>query len=116
MNWQTTYNPANVTISVVKSGLGRLVPAITWADPAKIVYGTVLSAAQLDAPATTPTNSSVSLAGTFSYNPPLGNSPQRREQPNPLRHLHPLRYDGLLECDRQCEDQCPASAADHNGL
>lgn len=39
-------------------------PRITWAPPRGIVYGTPLSDTQLDATA--------ALAGTFSYNPPLG--------------------------------------------
>ncbi len=39
-------------------------PAITWAAPAPIPYGTPLSATQLDASST--------VAGTFSYNPPAG--------------------------------------------
>ncbi len=37
---------------------------ITWPSPASIVYGTTLSAAQLDASANVP--------GTFTYSPPLG--------------------------------------------
>ena len=37
---------------------------ITWADPAGIVYGTALSAAQL--------NATSSVAGTFAYSPPAG--------------------------------------------
>jgi len=40
--------------------------------PASIVYGTVLSGAQLAATAASPTNLSGSLPGTFTYNPPLG--------------------------------------------
>lgn len=40
------------------------VPAITWATPAPIVYGTALSGAQLDA--TSP------VAGTFTYTPAAG--------------------------------------------
>jgi sugar lactone lactonase YvrE len=39
-------------------------PTITWTTPAAITYGTALSSAQLDATA--------SVAGGFSYNPPLG--------------------------------------------
>ncbi len=40
------------------------VPTITWATPAAIVYGTALSATQLDATA--------SVAGSFVYTPALG--------------------------------------------
>jgi uncharacterized membrane protein len=39
-------------------------PTITWANPANIVYGTALGAAQLDATANVP--------GTFTYSPPAG--------------------------------------------
>ena len=39
-------------------------PAITWATPAPITYGTALSAAQLNATST--------VAGTFTYTPPAG--------------------------------------------
>ena len=41
---------------------------ITWATPADIVYGTALSATQLNA-TTTPT-----VAGTFVYTPALATS------------------------------------------
>ena len=56
------YNPAtaNVSINVTKA-----TPAITWAAPADIVYGTALSATQLNA-TITPT-----VAGTFAYTPAL---------------------------------------------
>jgi hypothetical protein len=40
------------------------VPPITWATPARIVYGTPLSSTQLDASST--------VAGTFSYSPAAG--------------------------------------------
>ena len=39
-------------------------PTIVWNQPGSIVYGTPLSAAQL--------NASTAAAGTFSYDPPLG--------------------------------------------
>src|SRR5204862_8117695 len=38
--------------------------AITWANPADIVYGTALSATQL--------NATASVAGTLTYTPPTG--------------------------------------------
>jgi uncharacterized repeat protein (TIGR03803 family) len=40
-------------------------PAITWSNPADIIYGTALSATQLNATASVP--------GTFTYTPVLGN-------------------------------------------
>ena len=42
-------------------------PAITWATPAGITYGTALSNTQL--------NATASVAGTFVYTPALGNVP-----------------------------------------
>jgi hypothetical protein len=42
-------------------------PAITWATPAAILYGTLLSSTQLDATASVP--------GTFVYNPAAGTTP-----------------------------------------
>jgi hypothetical protein len=50
---------ATATINVDKD-----VPVIAWAAPEGIVYGTALSAAQLDATASVP--------GTFTYSPALG--------------------------------------------
>ncbi len=48
-----------VTLNVVKA-----TPVITWATPASIVYGTLLSGTQLDATA--------SIGGTFAYSPAAG--------------------------------------------
>lgn len=42
-------------------------PTITWATPAAIVYGTVLSVTQL--------NATASVSGSFSYAPPVGAVP-----------------------------------------
>jgi len=50
---------ANVTLTV-----NQAAPAITWATPAAITYGTALSATQLDATST--------VAGSFSYSPVAG--------------------------------------------
>src|SRR5205085_1058106 len=50
---------ASVTIDVTKA-----TPAITWAAPAGITYGTALSATQL--------NASTPVTGTFAYTPALG--------------------------------------------
>ena len=52
---------ATATVSITVS---KATPAITWATPAGITYGTTLSATQLDATA--------SVAGTFVYTPALG--------------------------------------------
>ncbi len=67
--WRTAYNSSNVTLTVLK-----LVPQLTWASPANIVYGATLSGAQLNATAASPTNLSGSLPGTFTYVPPLNSA------------------------------------------
>jgi len=48
-----------VTIDVTQAK-----PVVTWADPVALVYGTALSAAQL--------NATADVAGTFAYEPPAG--------------------------------------------
>src|SRR5262249_25525555 len=49
----------NATIAIAKA-----TPAITWMNPADIVYGTALSATQL--------NATASVSGGFSYSPASG--------------------------------------------
>ena len=61
--WQVTTNPTSLTIKVLK-----LVPQMIWTNPADIVYGTALSASQLDATA----SYGAAVPGIFTYNPPLG--------------------------------------------
>ena len=56
---------ASVTITVAKAA-----PAITWPNPADIVYGTALGAAQL--------NATANVAGTFAYSPAAGTVLERR--------------------------------------
>ena len=55
------YNAATANVTII---VNKATPVITWAPPANIIYGTALSATQLNA--TTP------VAGTFAYNHPLG--------------------------------------------
>lgn len=57
----TDYNTAATTVSLT---VNKATPVITWATPAAIAYGTVLSATQLDATASVP--------GTFAYTPLSG--------------------------------------------
>ena len=64
-----TYTPTDITdyktaTTTVALTVNEGAPAITWATPAAILYGTALSGTQLDA--------SSSVAGTFSYSPALG--------------------------------------------
>ncbi|MCL4786976.1 MAG: hypothetical protein KJ070_09330, partial [Verrucomicrobia bacterium] len=54
-----TFSPANGTLTIAKAAL-----VLTWSDPADIVYGTPLSAEQLNATATVP--------GDFVYSPTSG--------------------------------------------
>jgi hypothetical protein len=58
-DYTTTTANATVTLTVNKA-----TPAITWAAPAAIVYGTALSATQL--------NASSTVAGSFTYSPLAG--------------------------------------------
>jgi uncharacterized membrane protein len=57
----TDYTTATATVILT---VNKATPAITWATPAAIIYGTGLSAAQLNAGST--------VAGTFAYSPALG--------------------------------------------
>jgi hypothetical protein len=58
---QVDYTAANGMTTI---DVARATPVITWSKPAAIVYGTALSAAQLDATASVP--------GTFKYAPAAG--------------------------------------------
>ncbi len=64
-----TFTPTDSTdyataTSIVSLTVNRAAPTITWATPAAITYGTILSVAQLDA--------TTSASGTFAYSPPAG--------------------------------------------
>ena len=56
------YNSVNGTTVLITVNKGT--PVITWPNPASIIYGTALSATQL--------NATSSVAGTFTYTPTLG--------------------------------------------
>ena len=55
------YSTANAAVQLI---VNKAAPVITWPTPAAIIYGTALSAAQLNATANVP--------GTFSYGPAAG--------------------------------------------
>ncbi|MFY9852349.1 MAG: Ig-like domain repeat protein [Terracidiphilus sp.] len=57
----TDYTTATATVTLT---VNQAAPAITWATPAAITYGTALSATQLDASST--------VAGAFVYSPAAG--------------------------------------------
>jgi Bacterial Ig-like domain (group 3) len=67
-NFTATYNgDANFNTSVsnvLTQVINQATPAITWPNPAPIVYETPLSSTQL--------NASANVGGSFSYNPPAG--------------------------------------------
>ena len=60
----TDYSTVTVTVQITVT---QAAPVITWNNPAGIVYGTALSATQL--------NATASVAGTFAYTPALGSVP-----------------------------------------
>jgi hypothetical protein len=60
----TNYNTATGTVSLI---VNKATPAVTWATPSSITYGTALSATQL--------NATASVAGTFAYSPASGSIP-----------------------------------------
>ncbi|MFN2598543.1 MAG: MBG domain-containing protein, partial [Pyrinomonadaceae bacterium] len=60
-NTNTNYNPASGDVSIT---ITKATPSINWSNPADIIYGTALGAAQLNATAST--------AGSLSYSPAAG--------------------------------------------
>ena len=58
------YNPVMATVPLT---VAVVTPSITWSQPAPIIYGTALSATQL--------NATSNVAGTFSYSPSTGTVP-----------------------------------------
>jgi hypothetical protein len=64
-NYSITYVGGILTVT------NKVVPTIAWSAPAPIVYGTKLSATQLNAVATSGAGGP-EVAGVYSYNPPLG--------------------------------------------
>jgi hypothetical protein len=64
-------DPSNVqsTSAQVAINVRQATPVVTWRQPAQIVHGTSLGSTQLNATAAI---GSTSVAGTFTYSPPLG--------------------------------------------
>jgi len=60
---QTDYKSATANVTLTVQGT----PAITWATPSAITYGTALGSTQL--------NATASVAGTFNYTPAAGTIP-----------------------------------------
>ena len=71
LNTGTLYYVNAYAVNTAGTGYGTIVsfttqttPTITWNNPSDIIYGTLLSATQL--------NATASVAGTFTYTPALG--------------------------------------------
>ncbi len=66
-----TLNNANYTATPASGTLviAQAVPTLSWTNPTNISVGTALGSAQLDA---TATFNGTAIAGTFTYDPPLG--------------------------------------------
>ncbi|APV43768.1 hypothetical protein Dform_00410 [Dehalogenimonas formicexedens] len=64
-NYTITFVGANFTVN-------KATPVITWASPGSVLLGTVLSASQLNATATSPYAPFAAIPGTFNYNPSAG--------------------------------------------
>jgi hypothetical protein len=60
-NDSANYSTVNKSVSI---SVSKAIPTVSWATPGRIVYGTPLSAAQL--------NATANMAGTFAYTPALG--------------------------------------------
>ena len=74
---RTDYKTATADTTIV---VAQATPTITWASPVGIVYGTALSAAQLDATS--------NVAGTFAYSPAAGSLPNAGTR-DAVGDLHP---------------------------
>ncbi|HEY1902813.1 MAG TPA: choice-of-anchor D domain-containing protein, partial [Terracidiphilus sp.] len=66
-SWPGNSDYGPVTSGAIIQAVNQATPAISWATPAAITYGTALSATQLDATSTVP--------GTFVYSPAAGAIP-----------------------------------------
>ncbi len=62
--WAGNSNYNSVTSSAITQVVSQATPQITWSNPATIVYGTALGAAQL--------NATANVLGSFSYSPASG--------------------------------------------
>jgi uncharacterized repeat protein (TIGR01451 family) len=66
----TDYNPTSDSVTI---NVSKATPIITWADPAEMLYGTPLSATQLDATTAWPVGGvNGPVAGSFTYTPAAG--------------------------------------------
>ena len=94
------------TTSALTVNVNRSTPAITWARPADITYGTALSAAQLDATASVP--------GTVHLQPTHRRRPECRHWTDTLGHVHSYGHDRLHHRFRLRDDQRRQGHAHHH--
>jgi hypothetical protein len=60
------------TFKIQGIGVTKQLPTLTWLPPTELMYGTILSALQL--------NATADVSGTFSYSPPVGTLLEAGEQ------------------------------------
>ena len=87
------YTTATATVAITVT---KATPVITWATPADIVYGTALSATQLNATATVP--------GTFVYTPAAGTVLTAGAGADAVGDLHADRRGELHDRDHDGRD------------
>ena len=108
----TDYTTATQTATLV---VDPATPTITWPQPSDIVYGTALSATQLDATSSWTVGTTLGPVAGRSPTVRRGDVAQRRQQPDALRDVHPRGSNRLHHRDRQRADQCSAGDADGDG-
>ena len=107
----TDYTSAFATTSI---NVLQATPTINWSNPANIVYGTALSATQLDATSSwTVGGVSGNVEGTFTYTPAAGTVLVAGNNQTLSVSLHARRRDRLHDGLRDGNDQRLASNADH---
>ena len=90
----------NTGVSATFQLASKIAPTITWPTPAPIMYGTALSATQLDATASVP--------GTFVYSPPAGTVPPAWRR-YAVGDLHPHRHNDIRNHNFDCPDHSQSS-------
>ena len=83
-DWGGEASTNSSTFHVAARGIAAGTLVIAWANPADIVYGTVLGGSQLDASST--------VSGTFAYSPLAGTVLNAGQKPNPLGDIYARRH------------------------
>ncbi len=100
-NRQTNYT---ITLADGTLTVGQVVAAITWTNPAPILYGAAVTANQLNATANVP--------GSFAYFPDQRNTAHSRHQ-HTFGRLRSIRHSGLHQCADNSDPCRFARAIDH---